>query len=107
MHAFDILAEAKMRRWEKERKSKGKKASAGRLLVDADECLEKQLYSEIRTLITASRDAAPEERHKLLMRAEKLQVQLSVRLEKGNLHHVAKWLGDEIRRLKLISASEK
>ncbi len=101
MHALNILAEAKMRQWEKDREAGKTSLQSGRqLVIGKGQSLERQLYDDIRSLIQQSQSEPPATRQRLLQSAERLQVQLTVRLEQGGYHHVAKWYGDEILRLK-------
>jgi len=102
MHAFDIMAEAKMRQWEKERKEGGSKPTAGRQLitVSAGESLEKQLYTDIKRMIAQAKGEQPEARRETLREAEALEVQLLARLERSGCFNLTKYLADEIRKLR-------
>lgn len=102
MHAFGILAEAKMRRWEKEKKNgkASKKSSRQFTLGKNTESLEKQLYAEVKQLIHDAEAADTETRTTLLKKAERIQIQLTTRLEKGGHYNVAKLLSENIQEIK-------
>ncbi|WP_319582359.1 hypothetical protein [uncultured Pseudodesulfovibrio sp.] len=102
MHAFDILAEAKMRQWEKEKKDGVTKPSANRpaLSVESGDSLEKQLFADIKRLIRRSRQEPPQAGRETLKEAERVQVQLSARLEKAGAYHLSRYVADRIRALR-------
>ncbi len=102
MHAFDILAEAKIRQWEKEKKEgkQDKRVQAQSESAYSGQSLERQLYDEIRELIRQAYSEGSGKQEMLLGEAEKLQVQLTARLETSGYHNMSKWFGDEIQRYK-------
>lgn len=102
MHAFDILAEAKMRQWEKEKKEGvAKPARSGpSLSLESGDSLEKQLFADIRRLIRRSRLEDPQASRATLKEAERVQVQLSARLEKAGAYHLSRHVADRIRALR-------
>jgi len=56
VRAFGIMAEAKMRQWEKDKKEGKVKPSTGPTLsVESGDSLEKQLFADITRLIRRSR----------------------------------------------------
>ncbi|WP_027722461.1 hypothetical protein [Maridesulfovibrio zosterae] len=102
MHAFDLMAEAKMRQWEKDKKD-GKISSTvekKQTLVGPGESLEKQLFIDIKKLITQSFLVEHDKRKELLVEAEKLQIHLSSRLERSGCYNLAKYFSDEISKLR-------
>ena len=102
MHAFDILAEAKMRQWEKEKKEGAAKpaASGPTLSVEFGDSLEKQLFADITRLIRRSRRESPQTRQETLREAESLQVRLSARLEKTGAYHLSRYVAERIGALR-------
>lgn len=106
MNAFDIMAEAKMRQWEKDKKEGKVKQDAERQLVSVSsgDSLEKQLFDDIKRLIKRSHQEEPVVREATLMESEKLQVQLSARLERNGCYLLTKYLFDEIRKLRAHNA---
>ncbi len=102
MNGFDIMAETKMRQWEQDKKDGKVEPKAERQITctASGESLEKQLYADIKRLIRRSFEEAPRERHESLMEAERIQVQLSARLEKNGHYHLVKYFSDEIRKLR-------
>ncbi|MGE4194482.1 MAG: hypothetical protein AB7E51_13915 [Pseudodesulfovibrio sp.] len=102
MHGFDLLAEAKMRQWEKERKEGGAKAAANRptVTVESGDSLEKQLFADIKRLILRSREELPQTGRTTLKEAEKVQVQLSARLEKAGACHLSRYVAERIRAMR-------
>ena len=107
MNAFDIMAEAKMRQWEKDKREGKVKQSADRqpVSVSSGDSLEKQLFADIKRLIKRSHQEEHCLREATLLEAEKLQVQLSARLEKSGCYHLAKYLFDEISKLRANEAA--
>lgn len=107
MNAFDIMAEAKMRQWEKDKKEGKVKQVTERQLVSVSsgDSLEKQLFADIKRLIKRSHQEDPAVREATLVEAEKLQVQLSARLERNGCYHLTKYLFDEIRKLRANEAA--
>jgi hypothetical protein len=103
MNAFDIMAEAKMRQWEKSKKEGKAKQSTGKQLVSVSsgDSLEKQLFADIKRLIKRSHQEEHCLREATLLEAEKLQVQLSTRLESSGCYYLAKYLFDEINKLRV------
>ena len=101
MNGFDMMAEAKMRQWEKEKKTGCKSISEKETIsVSSGESLEKQLYAYIKRLIKQSFKAEPVEQKQMLKEAEKLQIQLSARLERSGYNNISKYFSDEIKKLK-------
>ncbi len=102
MHAFDILAEAKIRQWEKE-KREGKQDERKQPQTDSaysGQSLERQLYDEIRELIRRAYSDDSGMQDVLLGKAERLQIQLTARLETSGYHNISKLFSDEIQRYK-------
>ncbi len=105
MHAFDILAEAKIRQWEKDRQERRNKGETGGepklepVSSRSDNSLEKRLYLEIRKNIVMAFQEESQEKC-LLDSAYKLQVQLAARLEKCGYNRMARFFDDEIRTLR-------
>lgn len=101
MNGFDMMAEAKMRQWEKEKKS-GCKSASGKdtVSVSSGESLEKQLYADIKRLIKQSFQEGSVEQKQTLKEAEKLQIQLSARLERSGYNNISKYFSDEIKKLR-------
>jgi len=101
VRAFDIMAEAKMRQWEKEKKEGTAKPSAsGPSPVESGESFERQLFADIRRLIRRSRQEPLRAGAATLREAEKLQVQLSARLEKAGACHLSRYVADRIRAMR-------
>lgn len=102
MHAFDILAEAKMRQWEQDRRD-GKvaeKKKEAAVNPESYESLEKQLYYDIRKLIVESYLADEAVRQKMQSRASNMLVQLAARLERAGYNIMSKMFADEVQALK-------
>ncbi len=102
MHAFGLLAEAKMMQWEQDKKNGevSKRSSAQVCSSDSSDSLEKQLYAGIEKLIQESANVSPAQRADKLRQAEKMQVQLMCRLEKSGYNHLVKLFADNILELK-------
>lgn len=101
MRAFDIMAEAKMRQWEKDKKEgKVKPSTRPPLSVESGDSLEKQLFADITRLIRRSRQEPLRTGEETLREAEKLQVQLSARLERTGAYHLSRYVADRIRALR-------
>ncbi|WP_027185063.1 hypothetical protein [Desulfovibrio inopinatus] len=100
MSVFDIMAEAKIRQWELEKKErKASPPKKATLRIDPTASLEKQLYIDIRKLIIQSYlDNSHQEEHQNM--AAKLEVQLSARLEKSGYMRLSKLFSDELRTFK-------
>ncbi len=102
MHAFDILAEAKIRQWEQDKKEqKTSPQKRETLRIDPTESLEKQLYLEIRQSIIKAYLESGTNREDHLQMATKMEVQLSARLERSGYNMMSKLFSDEIRSLKV------
>ena len=102
MNGFDIMAEAKMRQWEKDKKE-GKTEPVSEkqfVFVRADESYEKQLFAEIKRLIQQSHQEDAESRRQTLRQAEGLQVQLSARLERSGCYYLSQHVFEEIAKLR-------
>jgi hypothetical protein len=102
MHAFDILAESKMRQWERERRE-GETAPAPKVPavhVDSSDSLERKLYLDIRRLVVRSCMEPDEHGRGLMETAQKLQVQLNARLEKSGYNLLSRLFSDEISTLR-------
>lgn len=102
MDAFGVLAEAKMRQWERDvREGRAKAPKSGETVgLESGESLERRLYEDIRRLVVESRLVEGREREALRARAEKLQVQLAARLEKSGYNLLSRMFADEIQALK-------
>lgn len=101
MNAFDLMAEAKMRQWEKEKKEGKAKASSGRTVsAGAGESFERQLFDDIKRLLRRAKGEDPEARSHTLQEAEALQIQLSARLERGGSRYLSKYLFETIGELR-------
>jgi len=102
VNAFNIMAEAKMRQWEKDKKEgKIRPNKDGQLVsMGIGDSLEKQLFGDIKRLISRSHQEEPAARDATLREAEKLQVHLAARLERNGCYHLAKYLFEEIARLR-------
>ncbi|WP_338669176.1 hypothetical protein [Pseudodesulfovibrio methanolicus] len=101
MRAFDIMAEAKMRQWEQDKKDGKIKPSGGPTLsVESGDSLEKQLFADITRLIRRSRQEPLQTSAETLREAEKLQVQLSARLERTGACHLSRYVADRVRALR-------
>lgn len=102
MDAFGVLAEAKMRQWERDvREGRAKAPKLGETVgLESGESLERRLYEDIRRLVVESRMVEGREREALRARAEKLQVQLAARLEKSGYNLLSRMFADEIQALK-------
>jgi len=102
MNAFDILAEVKMRQWERERKeAPDKPRPAHQFVFDgSSESFEKQLFDNIKQLILRSRQEDPQTRAQTLKQAERIHVQLSARLERSGCRYLSQYVFDVIGRLK-------
>ncbi|WP_316898606.1 hypothetical protein [Pseudodesulfovibrio indicus] len=102
MRAFDLLAEAKMLQWEKEKKKGGARPVANRptVSVESGDSLEKQLFADIKRLILRARAEPPQTGRSTLKEAEKVQVQLSARLEKAGAYHLSRYVAERIRALR-------
>ena len=102
MHAFDILAEAKIRQWQKE-KQEGTSNTAGNaepVTREAFESMEKRLYHDIRANILRSYMATGKERAAMLEEAYNMQVQLASRLERSGYARISTMFADAIEALK-------
>lgn len=102
MHAFDILAEAKMRQWEQDKRD-GKVADKKKedvVTPESYESLEKQLYYDIRKLMVESYLAGETERQEMQSRANNMLVQLAARLERAGYNIMSKMFADEVQTLK-------
>lgn len=99
MHAFDIMAEAKIRQWEQDvREGRAKKPTGGNPApLDTSESLEKLLLHEIRLTIIKAYMVDGETRKKMLSECSDMQVQLASRLEKSGYNLMSKMLADEIQ----------
>lgn len=102
MNAFDIMAEAKMRQWEKDKMEGKIKPVPKEQLVSVGSCesLEKQLFDDIKRLIKRSSQEEPKIQAATLKEVEKLQMQLLARLERSGCYHLTKYVFDEIRKLR-------
>lgn len=102
MNAFDMMAEAKMRQWEKNKKEGNVKKSTDRsfVSVNSGDSMEKQLFADIKRLIKRSHHEDHPLREATLLETEKLQIQLSARLERSGCYHLARYLFDEISKLR-------
>lgn len=101
MHAFNIMAEAKMRQWAKTTQE-AKAASAGspkaaHTPAPAFESLESKLHGEITALLDNASGALGAERETLLRQAEELRVQLAARLERDGYHLLARHFTESIQ----------
>lgn len=95
MHALNILAEAKMRQWEQDRRAGRVSLQSGnQTSFSSGHSLEKLLFDDICALYAQARTATGAERLRLSRDAEKLQIQLTVRLERQGYATLAKWYGD-------------
>jgi len=108
MNAFDLLAEAKMRQWEKEKKDgKGDPKPGGRTIsTSSGESFERQLFDDIKRLMRRARHEEPEARKRTLREAEALQVQLSARLERSGSRYLSKYLFETISELRKEPSEE-
>lgn len=102
MHAFDIMAEAKMRQWEKDVREGRTTFSRSRnqSTINSYESLEKILYNDIRATIIKAYMENGNVRKEMLNDADKMQVQLTSRLEKCGYHLMSRMFTDEIQVLK-------
>jgi hypothetical protein len=108
MNAFDILAEAKMRRWEQD-KEEGTADTAQRrqlTLAGTGGSLEKQLFADIKRLLLRAKLEPPDVSTDTLRQAEKMQIQLSARLERSGCYRLSRYLSEEIRKLRLDGPEE-
>ena len=108
MNAFDLLAEAKMRQWEKEKKEGKSGPGSGKPTISASsgESLERQLFDDIKRLMRRARLEEPATRKETLREAEALQVQLSARLERSGCRYLSKYLFETIAELRNAPADE-
>ena len=104
MNAFDLLAEAKMRQWEKEKKEGkgGPRSGKPAISISSGESLERQLFDDIKRLIRRAHQEEPAVRRQTLREAEALQVQLSARLERSGCRHLSKYLFETIAELRKV-----
>ena len=102
MHAFDILAESKIREWQQTVREKKENPSeeTPHSTAPLTESYEKILYYDIRKTIIESFMTQGEEREALLKSASDMQVQLASRLEKSGYNIISKMFGDEIQALR-------
>ena len=104
MNAFDLLAEAKMRQWEKEKKEgkSGPGPGKGTISASSGESFERQLFDDIKRLMRRARQEEPEERRRTLREAEALQIQLSARLERSGSRYLSRYLFETITELRMM-----
>ena len=101
MHAFDIMAEAKMRQWAR-KTQEAKDAPAGQpkaahTPAPVFESLESKLHGEITALLDKASELEGAEREELLRQAEELRVQLAARLERDGYHILARHFTESIQ----------
>ena len=108
MNAFDLLAEAKMRQWEKEKKEGKAAPDPGRQTISAGsgESFERRLFADIKRLIGQARREGPEGRKRALREAEALQIQLSARLERNGSYHLSRYLFEVVSELRKGTAGD-
>lgn len=102
MHGFGLLAEAKIRQWERDvREGRAKKPTGDHSAASGtSESLEKVLFHEIRRTIIKAYMATGETRREMLASSNDMQVQLASRLEKSGYNLMSNMLADEIQAMR-------
>ena len=103
MHAFDIMAEAKMRQWQEDLRTGKAKLRSDPSAFSATnlESLERRLYREVRENVIRSHLVPEDQRQELLEEATAMQVQLAARLETSGFNQLSRLFAEEIQALKV------
>lgn len=98
MGIFDLLAEARIKEWQKRAPDQKDKGAEETLTITGPEPLEVQLFKEIIALHKSAHKATEQvERHELLSKASGLQTQLMVVLEQSGRPLAARQVTENIR----------
>jgi hypothetical protein len=99
MGIFDLLAEARIRKWQERSPEEKKQQVKDALTISGDEPLEVQLFKEVIALRKAAQDAADQSAKKeIVARANKLQIQLMVVLDQSGRPLAARSISENIRQ---------